>query len=182
MSKYPKIPCTKEKCRNWAMHKSTFCRIHNPDLPPCGLQPGHEFGKEHWFKPGHKVGKEHWFKPGNNYGFQPGNELSKGFSHNRKHGFYAKILTEEEKEFLREAKEQPHDIDFDEIIALAELGLTRALKSGEVEPLYKMLSLLTKIKMTQFKMNQKDEQTEVNDAIKEILREIGLGERDGPEI
>ena len=160
---YPKIKCSKEGCKSWAMHDTTFCRQHNTDLPPNGFQPGNEFG----FQPGNNIGNQ--FQPGNKIGFQPQHQLS------RKHGFYAKYMTEEEEKFLQEELEQPQEIGFEEIIALTKLGITRALKSGETDPMYKMISLLAKIKLMQLKASQ-NEGNNLTDQLDKILTEMGLGE------
>ena len=68
-------------------------------LPP---QTG-DNGKEHRFQPGNKIGKH--FQPGNKIGFQSENQLA------RKHGLYAKFMTEEEENFVQEELKQPSPID-----------------------------------------------------------------------
>ncbi|NWJ97310.1 MAG: hypothetical protein HXX20_16115 [Chloroflexi bacterium] len=160
-----KCACAKEGCKNWAMHDSTFCRVHNPNLPPTNPQTG-DNGKERWFQPGNEIGNR--FQPGNKIGFQPENQLA------RKHGFYAKFMTEEEENFVQEELEQPQEIGFNEIIVLAKLGVSRALKSNEAEPLRHMVTLLTKIKELQIKASQ-NEGNDLIAALDKALIDAGLG-------
>jgi hypothetical protein len=181
--KNPKIKCAKDGCKSWAMHDNTFCRAHNPDLPPIISHPKIKCAKD-----GCKSGAMHdntfcrvhhpdltpnGFQPGNKIGnqFQPGKSNESA----RKHGFYAKYMTEEEEKFLREELEQPQEIGFEEIIALTKLGITRALKSGETDPLHKMISLLAKIKMMQIKASHENEGNELIASLDKVLTEMGLG-------
>ena len=146
-----KCACAKEGCKSGAMHDSTFCRVHNPNLPPTNPQTDDN-------------GKVHRFQPGNKIGFQPENQLA------RKHGFYAKFMTEEEENFVQEELEQPQEIGFNEIIVLAKLGVSRALKSNETEPIYKMVTLLTKIKAS-----HENEGNDLIAALDKALIDAGLG-------
>ena len=148
------------------MHDSTFCRNHNPNLPPTNPQI-RDNGKVYQFQPGNKTGKH--FQPVNKIGFQPENQLA------RKHGLYAKFMTEEEENFVQEELEQPQEIGFNEIIVLAKLGVSRALKSNETEPIYKMVTLLTKIKALQIKASHENEGNDLIAALDKALIDAGLG-------
>jgi hypothetical protein len=157
MGKNPKIKCAKENCRSWAMRDSTVCRVHNPELPPTGggFYPGHEYGKEARFKQGNTEGRK-----------------------KRKHGVYSKFMTVEEKAFLVERLEQPRDkkITLEEELAIAELGVARAIQSGKPDIMQRTVMAVVKIKMMQREMNREDGQNEIQEEMNRVLRELGLGE------
>jgi hypothetical protein len=126
-------------------------------LPPTGggFYLGHEYGKEYRFKQGNTEGRK-----------------------KRKHGVYSKFITEEDKAFLAERLEEPRDrkITLDEELAIAELGMARAMQSGKPEIIQRTVMAVVKIKMLQREIYREDGQNGLQEEMNRVLRELGLGE------